>query len=338
MRNICWFALLINISFPAFSQEIRTIDRSQLPDSLSKDSTLYKYDNNSSYLYTRPKLGSFLKNTGNNFLTLPFELDKKRNLPSLVAVAALTALTLYYDEKIILASQRFGRYAGIKDDNPTISLSPLDDIPFYVPASLSSGLYYIGDGITELAIDGSFYLFGLIKSDNRALRTSCELSEGIATVGLYIQILKHMTGRETPMRRSQERGKWRLFVTVEEYSSSVPSYDAFPSGHLATAMMTVTVISMNYPEYKFIKPLGYTLMGICGYQMLNNGVHWMSDYPLAIAMGYAIGRSAVNRGRTKVVNYGGTTMHTSKKIKPAFNIQPVYMGYGATGVSLSLTF
>jgi len=337
MRNIVCLAILFCSSFSSYSQEIKTIDRSQLPDTLGKDSTLYKLDNNVSYMYTKPKLGSFFKNAGHNFLMLPLEIPKKENRIGLISVAALTAITFYYDEKIILASQQFGRYIGLKTDNPTINLSPLDDVPLYVPSSLSSGLYYIGDGITELAIDGGFYLFGLIKNDNRALRTSCELSEGILTVGLYIQILKHMSGRETPMRRTVERGRWCWFATIGEYNSSVPKYDAFPSGHLATAMMTVTVISMNYPEYKFIKPLGYSLMAICGYQMLNNGVHWMSDYPLAIAMGYAIARNAVNRGRTKIIN--NTITHQNVyKIKPVFNVQPAYLGFGATGLSLSLTF
>ena len=64
--------------------------------------------------------------------------------------------------------------------------------------------------------------------------------------------------------------------------------------------MTLTVISENYPEYKFIKPLGITLCSLLGYQMMNNGVHWVSDYPLGIAIGYSLGKLAVNRGRTVV--------------------------------------
>ncbi len=338
MRYIFCIALLLYLSANSFSQEVKTIDRAQLPDSLGKDSSLYKFNNNISYLYTRPKLGSYFKNSGINFLSLPLELDKKENLPAIGVVTALTILIMQYDQKIITEAQRFGRYINLKEDNPTYDISPIKDVPLYIPGSLSSGLYYIGDGITELAVDGSFYVFGLIKSDNRALRTSCELSEGILTVGVYIQILKHLAGRETPMRSSVPGGKWRLFASFEEYNSSVPSYDAYPSGHLATAMATVSIISMNYPEYKFIKPIGYSLMAICGYQMLNNGVHWMSDYPLAIAMGYAIARNAVNRGRTKVINNNNYSARLQSKIKPTFKVQPAYLGFGATGLSLSLTF
>jgi hypothetical protein len=120
----------------------------------------------------------------------------------------------------------------------------------------------------------------------------------------------------------------------------VPHYDAFPSGHLSTAMMTTTIISLNYPEYKFIKPLCYTLMGLCGFQMLNNGVHWMSDYPLALAIGYSFGKIAVARGRMQEVkdNKNKLSSEHKQKIIKSFDIHPTYLGYGAAGLSLNMTF
>ena len=41
-------------------------------------------------------------------------------------------------------------------------------------------------------------------------------------------------------------------------------------------------------------------MGLLGYSMLNNGVHWASDYPIGIAIGYAFAKIAVRNGRTRV--------------------------------------
>lgn len=81
------------------------------------------------------------------------------------------------------------------------------------------------------------------------------------------------------------------------YFRDVQKYDAFPSGHLATAMLTLTVISENYSEYALIKPVGYSLMALLAFQMMNNGVHWMSDYPLALAIGTVFGKSAVSHYR-----------------------------------------
>ena len=73
-------------------------------------------------------------------------------------------------------------------------------------------------------------------------------------------------------------------------------------------MSTLTIITENYPEYPIIKPIGYTLMTLLGLQMMNNGVHWASDYPLSISMGYYLGKIAVESGRTntntsKLSNY-----------------------------------
>lgn len=33
--------------------------------------------------------------------------------------------------------------------------------------------------------------------------------------------------------------------------------------------------------------------------MVNNGVHWASDYPLGIAMGYVVGMEELKMGKTK---------------------------------------
>jgi len=87
-----------------------------------------------------------------------------------------------------------------------------------------------------------------------------------------------------------------------EYHKHVPKYDAFPSGHLATAMVMATVIAEKYPEKKFIQPIGYTLMTILSFEMVSNGVHWFSDYPLALAIGYSSGKITVFRGRKAVYN------------------------------------
>jgi hypothetical protein len=65
-------------------------------------------------------------------------------------------------------------------------------------------------------------------------------------------------------------------------------------------MVTVTVIADNYPKHHYIQPVDYSLMGLLGYAMLNNGVHWASDYPLGIAIGYAYAKIAVRHGCTCV--------------------------------------
>ena len=109
--------------------------------------------------------------------------------------------------------------------------------------------------------------------------------------------------------------RWDFFPNQIEYHKYVSSYDAFPSGHLAAFMSTLTVITENYPEYPIIKPIGYTLMTLLSIQMMNNGVHWASDYPLSIAMGYYLGKIAVDNGRKTKIESNESTY----QIEPFIN-------------------
>ena len=156
----------------------------------------------------------------------------------------------------------------------------------------------------------------------------------MASAGITVQVLKHLTGRSTAAANGN-KDLWRWFPSPKTYSKSVPSYDAFPSGHLITAMVTTTIISTNYPEYRFIKPVCYSLMGLCGYQMLNNGVHWAGDYPVAIALGYSLGKIAAKRGFQKVTHRKSTV---GKTVQPHVYFHPTLLDGGVSGVSMRVEY
>jgi hypothetical protein len=65
-------------------------------------------------------------------------------------------------------------------------------------------------------------------------------------------------------------------------------------------MSTVTVITENYPEVHWIKPIGYTLVGLVGISLVNVGYHWYSDLPLGIGLGYLFGKIAAGSGGPSV--------------------------------------
>jgi prolyl-tRNA synthetase len=65
-------------------------------------------------------------------------------------------------------------------------------------------------------------------------------------------------------------------------------------------MATVTIIATNYPEYKWIKPVGYSAMGVLAFNMVSGKVHWASDYPIGIFIGYVMGKEIANRRITKI--------------------------------------
>ena len=233
---------------------------------------------------------------------------RQDNTNTFVGLAVSSVALWVADQAIVDWSQDFGKFIGLTaaSTQKTLIYIPFRvgsaNLPFEfnVPDNLNSTFYYLGDGWTHLSVASGFWIYGGLRKDNRALQTSSQLGEAIFSTGLVVQSLKRLTGRQSPYVATQDRGEWHLFPSYGRYQSFVPNYDAFPTGHLATAMATVTVIAENYPEYHFIRPVGYTLMGLLSYSMLNNGVHWASDYPVGIALGYAFARIAVRNGRTRV--------------------------------------
>ncbi len=154
---------------------------------------------------------------------------------------------------------------------------------------------YMGDGRPQFGLAGGFALYGFVFRDHRALVTSSELVEAILSCGAVVQLIKHVTGRQSPYVSTMPRGEWNIFPNQIDYHKHVPSYDAFPSGHIATALTTLTVIAENYPEWKWVRPIGYPIIALIGVRMANTGIHWYSDYPLGLALGYSFGMLVSHR-------------------------------------------
>lgn len=261
------------------------------------------------YHYDRPRPFRWLLHIPRDLGQFPGYAFRKENTGTFVGLTISSVALWAADRPILDWAQSLGLFMGL---TPKSTQTTLIDIPFHigsvnlplefnVPDNVNSTMYFLGDGWTHLTVACSFWAYGGIAHDNRALQTSSQLGQAILSTGLVVQGLKRSTGRQSPYTTDGEgRGEWHLFPSYTLYQSSVPTYDAFPTGHLATAMATVTVIADNYPEKHFVRPLGYGLMGLLGYAMLNNGVHWASDYPVGIALGYAFAKIAVRNGRTRV--------------------------------------
>jgi hypothetical protein len=286
-RNIIFLVLLQGIFFFNFAAE--------------NEKQFYKI-NNVNYEYARPHLFDPFKRIVPDYAEYFGLFKENETLLTYSLVAASTALLIYYDQKLIDEAINLGEKLNISSDDKTTPFIYIGDFQiFRGPTDLGSAMYFIGDGWLHGSIMAGFLTYGLTKDDNRALQTASQLAEGLITTGIATQVLKHITGRESPYRSTEDGGSWDLFPDQIEYHKHVPKYDAFPSGHLATAMMTFTVITENYPEYNYwAKPLGWTLLGLLSFQMMNNSVHWAGDYPLAIAIGYGFGKIAVNSGRTAI--------------------------------------
>jgi hypothetical protein len=205
-----------------------------------------------------------------------------------------TALLIPIDQPLVDASIQLGSNFNFDAGHSYSQLGPLRAIP----NDINSAVYYIGNGGTTVLLSGLFFALGSLNSDYRALNTSSELIEVLLGLGVITQSIKRITGRQSPgpaMVSGNPGGKWRPFPGIGEYQARTSNYDAMPSGHLATFMATITVIATNYPELQWIRPVGYILMGVMAFEMMSSKVHWASDYPLALLIGYGVGTIAANR-------------------------------------------
>ena len=196
---------------------------------------------------------------------------------------------------------------------------------------LSDKVEFLGDGRPQFGLAAVFAAYGFIEKDPRALRTGSQIVETILASGTVVQVLKHITGRESPFVSTRPGGKWDLFPNQIDYAKHVPHYDAFPSGHVTTLLATVTVVIENYPEWWWARPVGYAGVVGLAISMGNTGIHWYSDYPLAVVLGYSFGMLAAHP-----LELGGVGSE-SKPGEPRFSVAPLLEAERA-GIVVSVSF
>lgn len=270
----------------------------------------YIFPDGTTYRYHKPGPITFMRNIPSSIARYWNRNVNWDNMDNIVYMTLGTAFLVVTDDEILNASVRLSNNLKISDD-------------------LNWAMVHIGDGWTHLSIASAFLFSGFWYDDPRALQTSSQLFESILATGIIVQTLKHFTGRESPFVTTSPTGVWRPFPDMVDYHRHVPRYDAYPSGHIATAMATVVVISENYPEHTWVKPFGYSMMGLLAFGMMNTGIHWASDYPLGIALGYTFAHIAIDRGRTNI------TTHTGLKPPVDWKIRPV-TAYDGLGLGLTV--
>ncbi len=193
-----------------------------------------------------------------------------RQLPLIAGLTAITAITIITDYDSWQAFKKpYDKNKTFHDINDVTS--------------------YLGDGKVQFGLAGAFLLGGLVFNDTRAIRTASQVAEVILASGGVVQLLKHLTGRESPFTATTPTGRWDFFPNQIQYAKHVPHYDAFPSGHIATVLATITVIAENYPHEHWIKYIGYPVVASVAVGLVATSIHWWSDIPLGVVIGYSFG-------------------------------------------------
>ena len=217
-----------------------------------------------------PGIFDIITNLPSDWRDWYLQTAKVSNLPLMALVAASTAVMIVYD------NQMWVPFEKLYDKNQTVH-------------TLADYFVDLGDGKFQFSVAGVFLGYGAIAGDKRALRTASQVGEVILAAGGVVQFLKYATGRESPFCTSTPTGRWQLFPDFKSYFTSQSRYNAFPSGHLTTSLATLTVIARNYPEQAWIAPVGYVVCTGISLGLVAQSIHWWSDFPLAIALGYGFG-------------------------------------------------
>ena len=321
MRRLVFLYSFVLISFCA---------NAQVKDTIINDvqSQIYSLPNGEIYTYQKPKFSDCITKIPKDLVGTFHKMGEPENLVALGVSVLTTAVLIPSDQTILEKSRNLGEKLGLKSEAIYNNFGPLSNIP----PNVTSGIYLVGNGTTPILLSMGFATYGLIKNDYRSLNTASGLIESLAVSGVFSQTIKRVSGRQSPapaLADGYPGGDWNPFPSFSAFAKHTPNYDAFPSGHMMTATSALYVIMGNYPEVKWIKPVGFTLIGVLGFEMIQANVHWASDYPIAMVMGYIIGKNIANSKMTK-----SKQNLTDKKYKIDYNASRAY-GYNMIGAKLT---
>lgn len=274
---------------------------------------VYPISNNSSLQYSKPRISDLYKKIPKNLVAIGSDIVSKNLYGYSLAALGSTMVLIPADPTLIKASRKLGENIGFNVDHSYSNLGPLK----IIPNDFGSFIYFMGNGTTFIIIGAGLATYGLITNDYRSQSTAIQLVQSILLSGIIAQPLKRITGRESPFEtigNGRDHSHWTFLPSFSAYQTNTSKYDAMPSGHFTTGIAAWIILSENYPEKKWIKPLGFTLMGLMTFEMAQSNVHWYSDYPIAVLLGYLIGRNVVKNARVKNIEISEITQKRKYKI------------------------
>ncbi len=159
-------------------------------------------------------------------------------------------------------------------------------------------------------------------SNEKGVQTSLLATQAMITSGVWVNIIKIFTGRERPKATytfsKVPGGMW--YGPLSKYDQDgakkpVSAYDAFPSGHTATAFSIATVFAEQYKDIKAVPIICYSAASLVAISRLTEHQHWASDDFVGGIMGYLCGRQVVNH-YNKMKERSGSPFTSKAKIKP----------------------
>lgn len=164
-------------------------------------------------------------------------------------------------------------------------------------------------------------------NNQKGVQTSLLATQAMITSGVWLQVIKQLSGRERPLasynNSLEEGGQW--YGPLAQYDQDLAlkkpgsSFDAFASGHTATAFSIATVFASSYNSTPVIPIISYTTATLVGLSRLTEHEHWSSDVFVGALFGYLCGKQVVNNfNKTHKNTATAMTAHQKNKSDFAF--------------------
>lgn len=278
----------------------------------------------------RPTLGAFLKeeqvfsfrspkgyvpmllhNFGRQAVS-PLHLNQQ-SFFILAGAGGATATLYYYDEAIDAWVRPWrDRHAWLREVSPHITL--LGDYYGYALVA--------GYGLTAMAL-----------RDHDHFRTAILASQAAITAGVWVRIVKVLTGRMRPLATYTDDqytsdhwfGPFAVFRKDLNQGRSVAAFDAFPSGHTAAAFSMATVFAGRFSDHRAVPYAAYGIASLVAVTRLIEHEHWASDLIFGALAGYACGRQVLRREQEV---FGDPASGSRPKTELEYGLVPLPSGFG----------
>ena len=194
-----------------------------------------------------------------------------------------------------------------------------------------------------LGLSALFAGYSLLSHNEKGIETSALLGEALITSSIWTRLIKLSTGRARPFDfyiTGDHRWGGPIQQFTEKNEKLPPSYfDAFPSGHTATAFSIATVFATQYSDIRAVPIVSYSLAALVGVSRIIEHQHWSSDVFTGGLLGYFCAKQICNRAKENKEQT--TTAHSTTSFVHKSKYHPSYfLNYsGKTCLaSLAMTF
>ncbi len=144
-------------------------------------------------------------------------------------------------------------------------------------------------------VPASFYAAGLVRKDSYAQKTALLAGEAVADGMVLTVVMKAVSRRLRPSDIAPQGDFSDTFF--RSHKSIFGSGSSFPSAHTVAAFSVATVYARRYRNHRWVPWVAYGIAGAIGFSRVTLQSHFPADVFLGAALGYAISRFDVLRGR-----------------------------------------